>query len=130
VSLEEFRKKIKGRGYGVEIDTKNENWIHDPNINRAKSVRWQDTVALGGQGKIVDRTKEQLGSADRGVLLFRKIWFEQLRAIKEGRDPKGIIRDPATNEYIEIKGFGNAVVRSNGQSSEEVLQSIINNNHG
>ena len=127
VSEDEFRKKIKGRGYGVEIDTKNENWIHDPNINRAKSVRWQDTVALGGQGKIVDRTKEQLGSADRGILLFRKIWFEQIRAIKEGRDPKGIIRDPATNEYIETQGFGNALVRSNGLSSEDVLRSIISN---
>jgi 5,5'-dehydrodivanillate O-demethylase len=127
-SEEELRQKIKGRGYAVDdVNTTDENWIYDPKINKAKSVRWQDTVALIGQGKIADRSKEHLGSADRGVVLFRKIWMEQITAVKKGRDPKGIIRDPANNQLIETQGLGNALARSNGRSTEDVLHSVMRN---
>jgi 5,5'-dehydrodivanillate O-demethylase len=48
----------------------------------------QDSVALSGQGAIVDRSKEQLGRSDRGVVLLRKLWSREMQAIAEGRPLK------------------------------------------
>src|SRR6202040_977936 len=110
-----------------DINTEDERWIYDPKINRAKSVRWQDTVALVGQGKIADRTTEYLGSADRGILMLRKLWLEQIEAVRQGRDPKGIIRKTSGEEIIETKDLGNALVHSKSRSAEEVLQLALEN---
>lgn len=48
-------------------------------------VHAQDYVAQVGQGPSANRSKEHLGRSDAGVILFRKIWERELRALKEGR---------------------------------------------
>jgi 5,5'-dehydrodivanillate O-demethylase oxygenase subunit len=48
-------------------------------------VNAQDYVAQVGQGSIADRTREHLGRSDLGVILFRKIWERELRALKRRR---------------------------------------------
>jgi 5,5'-dehydrodivanillate O-demethylase len=45
----------------------------------------EDYVVQVGQGAIADRSAEQLGHMDSGVILLRKIWERELRAVKEGR---------------------------------------------
>src|SRR5579883_1073829 len=45
----------------------------------------QDTVAQVGQGAIADRQHERLGRSDVGVILVRKLWERELRALAEGR---------------------------------------------
>jgi 5,5'-dehydrodivanillate O-demethylase oxygenase subunit len=45
----------------------------------------QDTVAQVGQGLIADRVHERLGRSDVGVILIRKLWEQELRALAEGR---------------------------------------------
>jgi 5,5'-dehydrodivanillate O-demethylase len=61
----------------------------------------QDDVALVGQGRIADRTRERLGRSDVSVLHQRRIWERELRALAEGRPlkqwtppPAGLIRHP------------------------------------
>jgi 5,5'-dehydrodivanillate O-demethylase oxygenase subunit len=51
-------------------------------------VHSQDYVAQVGQGSRADRGKEHLGRSDVGVILFRKIWERELRALAEGRPLK------------------------------------------
>jgi 5,5'-dehydrodivanillate O-demethylase len=51
-------------------------------------VHSQDYVAQVGQGAVADRTQEHLGRSDIGVILFRKIWERELRALAEGRPLK------------------------------------------
>ncbi len=51
-------------------------------------VHTQDYVAQVGQGAIADRGQEHLGRSDVGVILFRKIWERELRALAEGRPLK------------------------------------------
>jgi 5,5'-dehydrodivanillate O-demethylase oxygenase subunit len=51
-------------------------------------VHSQDYVAQVGQGALADRTQEHLGRSDAGVILFRKIWERELRALAEGRPLK------------------------------------------
>ncbi|HEY7062344.1 MAG TPA: Rieske 2Fe-2S domain-containing protein [Chloroflexota bacterium] len=60
----------------------------------------QDRVALEQQGMVADRSEEHLASSDRGLILFRAILNESLQAVAEGRDPFGVIRDPAANRLI------------------------------
>jgi 5,5'-dehydrodivanillate O-demethylase len=62
----------------------------------------QDIMAWVTQGPIADRTTESLGTTDRGIILFRNIIKRELKNIEEGRDPMGVIRDPAKNGIIEI----------------------------
>jgi 5,5'-dehydrodivanillate O-demethylase oxygenase subunit len=51
-------------------------------------VHAQDYVAQVGQGRRADRSREHLGRSDAGVILFRKIWERELRALAEGRPLK------------------------------------------
>lgn len=51
-------------------------------------VKFQDSVSQGGQGRIVDRSTEHLGATDTRVVLWRKLWERELRALAEGRSLK------------------------------------------
>jgi 5,5'-dehydrodivanillate O-demethylase len=70
-------------------------WITSHVIN-------QDIVAWVGQGTIADRTRENLRSSDVGITMMRNRFFEELEAIKAGRDPKGVIRNPNAARAIEL----------------------------
>ena len=59
-------------------------------------------MALEGQGTVYDRSRENLASSDRGVAAYRQMLRESIDAVAEGRDPVGIIRDPAKNTVIEF----------------------------
>jgi 5,5'-dehydrodivanillate O-demethylase len=66
----------------------------------------QDIVAWVGQGRIADRTRENLGASDRGISMLRKQLFKDLDAVADGQDPKGLIRDPERNRRIELPNIG------------------------
>ncbi|MBY8887009.1 aromatic ring-hydroxylating dioxygenase subunit alpha [Streptomyces sp. PTM05] len=74
------------------------------------NVEGQDIMAWMTQGKIADRTKEHLGTVDAGVILLRKIIFEQIEAVAAGRDPMNVYRGDAP-DIIELpqehEKFGN-----------------------
>jgi 5,5'-dehydrodivanillate O-demethylase oxygenase subunit len=78
--------------------------VTDPFTGRfiSSHIANQDFIAWAGQGRITDRTKEALGISDRGVILMRKQFFDDLKRIERGADPKGIIRDPSINHRIEL----------------------------
>ena len=57
----------------------------------------QDFVAWAGQGRIADRTREHLGISDRGIIMMRKRYFEDIKRVERGDDPSGLIRDPERN---------------------------------
>ena len=62
----------------------------------------QDRMALESQGPIYDRSTETLAVTDRGVVLWREMVRESIDAVAAGRDPVGIVRDPARNKVIEF----------------------------
>jgi 5,5'-dehydrodivanillate O-demethylase len=59
------------------------------------NVNDQDRMAVEQQGVIADRPNEHLGVSDGGIILMRQMMRDSLAAIREGRDPLCIIRDPA-----------------------------------
>lgn len=52
----------------------------------------QDNVALAGQGRIVDRSRDRLGQSDKGIILLRKLWARELEKIAQGRPIKNWCR--------------------------------------
>jgi hypothetical protein len=54
-----------------------------------------DKEAVEGQGPIALHGLEHLVTSDRGVVMFRRILREAIRAVQEGGDPKGIIFETA-----------------------------------
>jgi len=62
----------------------------------------QDAMAWETQGPIFDRTKENLGASDIGVVKFRKLLKEQIRIVQQGADPIALVRDPGKNRIVEF----------------------------
>ncbi|MCW5770157.1 MAG: Rieske 2Fe-2S domain-containing protein [Rhodospirillaceae bacterium] len=57
-------------------------------LDRSDIVLIQDDLTQGGQGTIADRTQEHLGQGDNAIILLRKIWSRELKALAEGRAVK------------------------------------------
>ncbi|MCY4442318.1 MAG: hypothetical protein OXE53_19175, partial [Deltaproteobacteria bacterium] len=53
-----------------------------------------DKEAQEGQGEIANHRLEHHVTSDEGVLMFRRILRTAIEAVRENKDPKGIIRDP------------------------------------
>jgi 5,5'-dehydrodivanillate O-demethylase len=53
-------------------------------LDRADIVNIQDNLTQCGQGKIADRSREHLGRSDVAIILMRKLWRRELRALASG----------------------------------------------
>jgi 5,5'-dehydrodivanillate O-demethylase len=62
----------------------------------------QDLMCWANQGEIVDRTQENLGATDRGLVMFRRMLMEQIKIVQQGGDPINTFRDPKTNQFISL----------------------------
>ena len=60
----------------------------------------QDRAAQESQGPIHDRSREFLGTSDKGVVMWRKLVFEGIKAVAKGADPHGIVRGAEHGELI------------------------------
>jgi 5,5'-dehydrodivanillate O-demethylase oxygenase subunit len=70
----------------------------------------EDNVALAAQGRITDRSRDWLGQSDKGVILLRRIWERELKALAEGRPLKAWRRPKermglAVSEVTEMAAF-------------------------
>ncbi len=81
--------------HGPVVDEETGEWITSHVMN-------QDFTAWVGQGDLSDRSQEHLGRSDRGVIMMRKRFLDDLERIEKGEDPKAIYRDPATHGRIEL----------------------------
>jgi len=70
---EEIEAILSGRKTWEDVAT-------HPNI-----IRIQDGVAICGQGKIEDRSKERLGRSDAAVVMLRRVWRRELGLLAAGK---------------------------------------------
>ena len=54
----------------------------------------QDIMCWVTAGPIADRSLEQLGTTDVGIIAFRKMLWRELERVERGEDPLGVVRDP------------------------------------
>jgi 5,5'-dehydrodivanillate O-demethylase oxygenase subunit len=74
--------------------------------------REQDRAAQESQGLVADRSRETLGTSDRGVVLFRRMLTEAIAAVARGDDPPGITREEQSDLIVfdAQKARGGAVI--------------------
>jgi 5,5'-dehydrodivanillate O-demethylase oxygenase subunit len=82
--------------------------ITDPRTGRwiTSHIMNQDFVGWVGQGGVTDRGREHLGRSDRGIIMMRQRFFQQLDAVAAGEEPKATIRDPAVNRCVPLPIIG------------------------
>lgn len=75
--------------------------------NHPNIIRIQDGVAICGQGKIEDRTRERLGTSDAAVILLRRLWKRELGLLAAGRPVTqfGTPDPQALRQELEAMGF-------------------------
>ena len=80
--------------------------IADPETGRwiTSHVMNQDFVTWVGQGKIADRSQEYLAPSDRGIVMIRRRFLNDIETVKDGRDPKAVVRDPDGQSRDPIAG--------------------------
>lgn len=79
-----------------------EDVARHPNI-----IRIQDGVAVCGQGKIEDRSRERLGNSDAAVILLRRLWKRELGLLAEGKPVTSFgTPDPQSLRQEELDAMG------------------------
>ena len=85
-------------------------WLDAHGRHITETVDGQDIMTWVTQGAIADRTREILGTSDEGIVLLRKLFFEQMEKSQQGVDPIGVVREPLRNQFIsmpqEIEKYG------------------------
>ena len=66
------------------------------------NVDGQDMMAWISQGAIADRSLENLGATDKGIVMYRRMLKREMQKVQAGIDPMGIVRDSARNERIDL----------------------------
>jgi hypothetical protein len=61
-----------------------------------------DLFVTESQGTFLDHAEEHLSATDVGIARLRKHLLEAVRDMEAGRDPRGVIRDPAENSFDDI----------------------------
>jgi len=73
-----------------------------PILDLPDFVLGQDLMCWTAQGPVFDRSKENLGRSDRGLVLFRKMLMDQITIVQQGGDPMNTFRDVEKNKYIDL----------------------------
>jgi 5,5'-dehydrodivanillate O-demethylase len=66
------------------------------------NVDGQDMMAWISQGPIADRSLENLGSTDKGIVMYRRMLKREMQKVQAGIDPMGMVRDSSRNERIDL----------------------------
>jgi 5,5'-dehydrodivanillate O-demethylase oxygenase subunit len=111
--FEPFEQESIPSWHGPIKDSTTGRWLTSHVMN-------QDFVAWVGQGRIADRTKEHLGQSDRGILMLRKRFLEELDRLAGEQDPKAVIRDPEVNKCVTLP-IAHRSVFVDGLTLEELL---------
>lgn len=65
-------------------------------------VDGEDIMAWISQGTIADRSEENLGASDVGLVMYRRMLKREMAKVAAGEDPMGTVRDAARNVCIEL----------------------------
>ena len=66
------------------------------------NVDGQDMMAWISQGAIADRSLENLGATDKGIVMYRRMLKREMQKVQAGIDPMGIVRDNSRNDRIDL----------------------------
>jgi 5,5'-dehydrodivanillate O-demethylase len=99
-----------------------------PTLDRRGRPQWrmfdanppQDLVAWFSQGAIQDRTTETLGRSDKGIIMFRQMLEDNIKAVEAGDDPINTFRTSKQNFYLGMRTEDNRTSIPQGQAGRDV----------
>jgi hypothetical protein len=109
-----LRPSQRQRGFGQAKDRPYEESQRRPG----------DYDVVVSQGPITIHAYENLTSTDYGVIAFRNLYREGIRAVHEGHDPAGIVRDPQTRIRTRTQ---NTIVRVAPAVTPEADELLLKN---
>lgn len=71
-------------------------------IGMGRNFPSHDLFITESQGAIMDREAENLATSDLAIVRARRLLLEALEDLRAGRDPLGVDRDPARNDYRDL----------------------------
>jgi len=92
------RRKVLHKDIRWGIDRDMQRTVNYTGILGANT---QDHAVHESMGRIVDRTKEQLGTIDRAVIATRRLLIDAARTVADGGDPPGVSPSYARARAIE-----------------------------
>lgn len=106
---DEVKKNVVG-GAGLTPDyrfvqNRSNRYMQDRSSLKTRSysgiagVPVQDVCAVEGAGPIQDRSRENLVSSDKAIVVSRKLLLKAIQDVQEGHDPQHVIRDPESNRF-------------------------------
>jgi hypothetical protein len=72
-------------------------------------INIHDQFACESQGRIQDRTRENLGSTDKGIVLYRRILLDAIKKNEAGEKPLMVLDSSKASDFkgpITIDGIG------------------------
>ena len=99
-------RSLRNRSNDWGIDRamqKTETYTGIPGINQ------QDRAVQESMGYIVDRSRENLGPADKAVVATRKLLLEAMETVERGGDPPGV-----SSSYYEARAAELVVPKAEG----------------
>jgi len=122
-----------GNEYGDQVDIHNgfrsiynrdNNWMIDRGIQKTDTysgingINQQDRAIQESMGPIVDRSFENLGPADRAIVMARRLLLEATEQVARDEDPKGV-----APSYYELRA-SEGVLPTTVDWREELLPSM------
>lgn len=113
---ENFRKTVNiDNWYNQDRD-----WMKSGMLSGIKGVVTQDHAVSETQGRVLDRTKEHLGTSDMAVVAWRRLMIKSAKALAE----KGVAPPGAQNNIPWKSIRGETIKLASGQSWKEELPKI------
>jgi 5,5'-dehydrodivanillate O-demethylase oxygenase subunit len=69
-------------------------WLDADGNHIVDYIEGQDVMAWVTQGEIADRTHERITKSDVGVVACRRMFRDAIDAVRDGRDPLAVVREP------------------------------------
>ena len=66
------------------------------------TINGQDNAAQESQGAIVDRSREHLGTSDRGVIQVRKLWLNTIEKSLRGEELPNRLLEAVQNRWVHV----------------------------
>ena len=135
----EERAKFEKGGYGqfaelgpgyVPLRNRDNDYLIDRDEQKhrsftgVKGIAEQDAMAQDSQGLIADRTREHLTATDVGVVRFRRLMLEAVKALRDGREPEA----PLRAQSYRVRAGG--ALTSSRLSFEQVMQERFGSSTG
>ncbi|MEZ5709291.1 MAG: Rieske 2Fe-2S domain-containing protein [Blastomonas sp.] len=96
--------------------------MHESYTGMGSNFGVHDAFATESQGAIQDRTREHLGKTDIAIGAARRLMLRGIADVQAGKDPQGVVRSEADNDFHDMVSFD--VLVEDGADYSDVVRAV------